>query len=372
MMLSARPPKLWRRPHVSLVALISAAGLLAGCQGIPEDLARSLAPQQPESKFADVKDCTRIAVLPFQGDREGIMASRAESAIARTGQFTLVDRQRIDQVLNEIGLQSTALTDEATAVRVGRLAGADCIMSAAVSLDRVERGSYTAEQCQTDLMAVPGFLGKTLGMCKDHEIRSARCQSMDAFFTMVPRITDVESGSVVYVETINGKGQMRNCSGPAGVTEAEVQEEARADAFAQLTTQLTPAVGETVVAGGSSSAGGGCAAVPNGPAVRDTQQKLATLGYPVGTPDGLFGPATANSLSQFRQDQGLGGGGALTQCNADEITTALDAAVAAKGPPTAGPDIQLTADQTGGASTATTSSAPPPSTASGFEDLGLD
>ncbi len=39
--------------------------------------------------------------------------------------------------------------------------------------------------------------------------------------------------------------------------------------------------------------------------VRALQQALADLGYPVGTPDGIFGPGTDRGLRSFQEDAGL-------------------------------------------------------------------
>jgi membrane-bound lytic murein transglycosylase B len=54
------------------------------------------------------------------------------------------------------------------------------------------------------------------------------------------------------------------------------------------------------------------------------QADLQSLGYDVGKPDGILGPATRGALSQFQQRGGLVADGHLDQELMDAVTAAVD------------------------------------------------
>lgn len=65
------------------------------------------------------------------------------------------------------------------------------------------------------------------------------------------------------------------------------------------------------------------------PLVRDVQDRLARLGYPVGEVDGYYGPQTANALRLFQQDAGLPVNGQIS----DDVVAALGAQGSNSGGP---------------------------------------
>jgi TolB-like protein len=81
----------------------------------------------PPSAMA--KEKMRIAIMDLQGKNTsaavtGTITSLIRTEIVNSGQFTVVERAQIDQIIKEQGLQMTGCTDQACAVEVGRLLSA--------------------------------------------------------------------------------------------------------------------------------------------------------------------------------------------------------------------------------------------------------
>jgi len=56
-----------------------------------------------------------------------------ENSFVNTGKVTVVDRKSIEKIIQEYNFQSTGLTDEATAVEIGKIAGAEIIVTGTLS-----------------------------------------------------------------------------------------------------------------------------------------------------------------------------------------------------------------------------------------------
>ena len=79
-----------------------------------------------------------VAVLPFtqKGQASDLYGSAFESlvdALVNQGRFKVVSRDQLENILRELKLSRSALVDQATAVRAGKLAAAEAIMVATVN-----------------------------------------------------------------------------------------------------------------------------------------------------------------------------------------------------------------------------------------------
>ena len=99
----------------------------------PEDRAKP-APSLPQAREVDLEGAltqeskpadARLAVYDFSASEPYkvvalILSEALREEISRLGNFTLVNRENIVQILNELGLQQTGLVDESEAVRAGK------------------------------------------------------------------------------------------------------------------------------------------------------------------------------------------------------------------------------------------------------------
>lgn len=61
------------------------------------------------------------------------MADQLTTALVATDCYRVVDRQNLKGVMDEMGLQNSGLVDKSTASRIGKLVGADLIVTAAIT-----------------------------------------------------------------------------------------------------------------------------------------------------------------------------------------------------------------------------------------------
>ena len=101
---------------------------------VPEKPGPSIDLEQARKAEALTAGKTRLAVLDLNTSEPFkvvalILSEALREEIFRMGTFSLVNRENMDQVLNEMGLQQTGLVEERQAVRAGKgLAAAQIVL----------------------------------------------------------------------------------------------------------------------------------------------------------------------------------------------------------------------------------------------------
>lgn len=85
--------------------------------------------------------------------------------------------------------------------------------------------------------------------------------------------------------------------------------------------------------GGPLNSDGALRAGATGEDVAGLQRKLAQLGYPVGTPDGVFGPNTERAVRNFQQEHNLPATGAADTATLSAINGAIEGEPPPQTPP---------------------------------------
>ena len=130
----------------------------------------------------------RVAVVAFEDKSEEGNAPAASiinmmvTELYKSGTFTLVEREHLKYVADELNLGQSGLVDPSTAPKIGRVAGAQYIMTGAVTL------YYYSEKAS-------GFVLPILGT-------SAKAKT--AYVVIDIRIIDVETGEIVYASNMTG------------------------------------------------------------------------------------------------------------------------------------------------------------------------
>jgi hypothetical protein len=121
-----------KRKHFVLAALAGMALLATGCN--PAMLGPAAQPYGMSPNFS-MNRLWRIAVLPPVTDASWAtgLSDAAGMLLMKPGKFILVDRSEVDRVLKEQQFGSSGLADPSTAARLGKLMGAEAVLTVNVT-----------------------------------------------------------------------------------------------------------------------------------------------------------------------------------------------------------------------------------------------
>ncbi|NPV53068.1 MAG: hypothetical protein HPY71_06045 [Firmicutes bacterium] len=134
----------------------------------------------------------RIAVMDFLDQTNNPqwavgrgMRVEFETRLVKTGQFDVIERERLDTIMQEQGFGATGMVDPSTAAQIGRLLGVQAMIL----------GSVTQFTIKTDRVRLP-FLGDVA--------------ASEAAVTIHIRVVDTNTGSILLADSAEGKESQAN------------------------------------------------------------------------------------------------------------------------------------------------------------------
>lgn len=226
------------------IAHIVVATLLASCATRPPYvIATSVSP----AKYSEATKLRRVAVIPLDGPRGDELTSEIESLLVSTRidekpYFTVVERDRINEALRELKLSNSALTDENTAVRIGKILGAQAIYMGRVNKPRSFDRNYSEQRSVCAYQTTKyDKKGREYQTCGGYRNYSVNCTERNAEFTIIPKIVEVATTKIVYANTITRKESSSACSDRGTLLSSEeLIANARKGTLADLKTHIAP------------------------------------------------------------------------------------------------------------------------------------
>ncbi len=165
-------------------------------------------------KAHEVATLKRIAVLPFSGRGGDEVGSDVEALLVGVrvnGEpyFSVIEREALRKIMKEQRLHLTGAVDEATAVKVGKLIGAQGIVFGAVTQNDTEDKRYKSQRSECARR-------DNEGKCTKRRKYSVSCTERNAYFSFVPKVVSVGTGQIVASEILTGDASDSACrdSGP--------------------------------------------------------------------------------------------------------------------------------------------------------------
>lgn len=158
-----------------------------------------------------------VAVMPFSGHGGRQFAAELESVLAGIGiddkqYFMLVDRASIDKVLSEMKFSQSGLVDEKTAVKLGKLVGAQGIYTGVVNNNTYADSHYTEKrQSCNQYIEKKDKDGKSYRTCASWRHYTVNCTNRVANFSVTPRLVDVATGRVLYSRNLSATRDSGGC-----------------------------------------------------------------------------------------------------------------------------------------------------------------
>jgi tetratricopeptide (TPR) repeat protein len=187
------------------------------------------------AEFHEASLTRTVAVLPFAGSGGVEFASEVEgllTSIDINGRpyFTLVDRASIDKVISEMKLSQSALANQGTAAKLGKLIGAQGIYTGTVTANTTRDSRYSAQrsECAQHQMKRDDKGNLYEGNCIRWRNYNVRCTKRQATFAVTPKLIDVATGKIIYSKNLSGAADSSGCEdGTPPATEQELLDKSR-------------------------------------------------------------------------------------------------------------------------------------------------
>lgn len=261
----------------------------------------------------------RIAVSQFK-DKTGKgwwtgaigngMADQLTTALFNSNRFIVLERATLGDVMAEQDLGASGRVQQQTAAAIGEIEGAELLVVGAVT-----EFSGNASGSQGGLGGIGhGVFGAIAGgfrkshMAIDVRVIDARTSRILAATSVEGEATDVNMGGM-----IGGYGGSGALAGALGGWKNTPTEKALRICIQKAVEFIITKTPQQFYHYGGQAAAQPAAAAKESPApagltrdvVRQMQSYLASLGYNIGTIDGIAGAKTRNALVSFQQKYGL-------------------------------------------------------------------
>jgi tetratricopeptide (TPR) repeat protein len=160
-----------------------------------------------------------VAVLPFTGPGGQEFAAEIEGALASKSiddkqYFTLVDRASIDKIMSEQQFSQSALIDQATAAKIGKLVGAQGIYTGVVTSAHVKDSQYreNRQECAQHEIKRDKKGNLYEGNCISWKNYFVPCTRRDAHFSATPKLVDVSTAKILYSRNLSKSDTSSGCA----------------------------------------------------------------------------------------------------------------------------------------------------------------
>ena len=192
------------------------------------------------AKSHEASTLKRIAVLPFSGRgarnfNADIEALLVKIRVKGKPYFSVVERSAMRKILREQAFHLSGAVDQKTAVKIGRLVGAEGVILGTVTLSTTENKRYSERRSKC--------VSKDKdGKCKKRRQYTVSCTQRDAWFSFIPKVVSVTTGEIVASETLTGHTSDRGCrdSGQPIRGKGEMLAVAKKEALSKFRLMMAP------------------------------------------------------------------------------------------------------------------------------------
>ncbi len=313
----SQPAAAFKLPGVGTKAKVTSGEDSAGIQDKQAE-----AYDGPKARVAVTRFTDKTGKGWWTGSIGDGMADQLTTALFNTNRYIVLERQTLNDVLREQDLGASGRVRQDTAAAIGEIEGAELLIVGAVT--EFEGNASGAQGAGAG--ARKGILGAITGGFKRAHM-AIDLRVIDAKTSRVLAATSVEGSSTgVNVGALAGvfRGSGTLVGGLSGWENTPVEKALRVciQEAVNFIVSKTPqsyyrhgagqAVAATAPAAGGGTGSGATGSGLSKPVVQQMQSMLASLGYDVGTPDGIAGKKTAVAIKQFQEENGLEVDGQLT------------------------------------------------------------
>ena len=189
-----------------------------------------------------------VAVLPFNGPEGNAFAAEIEGVLVSIGiddkrYFTLVDRATLDKTISEMQLSQSGMVDQKTAVKLGKLVGAQGIYTGIVSQNNYNESRYSEKRSTCAQYETRRDKdGNTYqGSCVFWRYYNVSCTKRVASFAVSPKLVEVSTGKILYSRNLSATAESTGCKDTNPVQgESVLIEKAKASVKKEFRRDIAP------------------------------------------------------------------------------------------------------------------------------------
>ena len=177
------------------------------------------------------------AQFGMQNDLGATFADLVVNKLTQDGKFTLLERSQLDKIIKEHDQSNSDRADQATAIKLGKIAGVDRIIIGSVT-------QFTGDTATSTTLPTTVF---------GHTIPGTSSTTITVTVGVTARLIDTATGAILASATGTGTAQTKQGSrtGPfggstQGDTKTKLSNDATTQAIDQIVTQIEAALGPTV------------------------------------------------------------------------------------------------------------------------------
>jgi tetratricopeptide (TPR) repeat protein len=189
-----------------------------------------------------------VAVLPFTGPDGQEFAAEIEGALASKSiddkqYFTLVDRASIEKTMAELKFSQSALIDQNTAAKIGKMVGAHGIYTGSITSSQVQNSRYKEkrQECVRHKIERDSKGNEYEGRCIDWRTYHVSCTKRDVNFSVIPKLIEVSTGKILYSRNLSSSVSSSGCEDTSPPrAEQEMLAKVKGDVKKQFIKDIAP------------------------------------------------------------------------------------------------------------------------------------
>lgn len=229
------------------LALSAAALTLTGCLATSGGPKATVAVPLPAGS-AEAARIKNVAVLPFEGDNSRELTTDIEGLLTSVKlggvpYFNVVERKALDTVLKEIRFSQSGIVNKAQALKLGGLLGIKAYYAGTVNSPAYSQSSYQESRTTcAEQDSKKGFLA--ILTCKRWVDSKVSCTKSEVVYSFTPKLVDIETGRIIYSETIKGITAANWCSDQStpSLTQSQLLHAAKESALANFRKDVAPSI----------------------------------------------------------------------------------------------------------------------------------
>lgn len=195
-------------PLIRMSVVLSVLLVVSGLGGCAQTIKVAYERQMPAGKdLKRDKKVETLAVLNFEGPSGSgpAMAELFSTKLVHGAYYKIVERERLNKILNEQKLGMTGMIDEKTAAQIGKLAGVQAIIVGKVIAYSVNDEPYTKTVTKSVNTGIPSQKCDSNGKCKNvpnfrDELVVENHHRRNGTVSVSQKVVHVESGEVVWAK----------------------------------------------------------------------------------------------------------------------------------------------------------------------------